>query len=263
MKLYGMMAGALALTLTGTGCATKKYVAQTVAPVEARVTEAEAVNTTQTERLQAQNDQIESLESDLSLTNERVGDVDAKATAAGTAAQQAGQQAQAAQTAANTAQTAATEARTAGIARANEVEQTLERKLDAVNSYQLSMSETVLFNFDQYTLTDDAKAKLDAIATRTHDNARFVIEVQGFTDKTGNAEYNERLSERRADSVSRYLINQHEIPLRSVNTVGSGYALPVADDATSEGRKMNRRVEVRLFVPEMASASQTVASAQD
>jgi len=61
--------------------------------------------------------------------------------------------------------------------------------------------------------------------------------------------------------VSRYLANEHKIPLRSISMLGSGYALPVADDKTRDGRKQNRRVEIRLFVPEAATAS-TVAQAQ-
>ena len=57
--------------------------------------------------------------------------------------------------------------------------------------------------------------------------------------------------------------NEHKIPVRSITTLGSGYALPVADDKTREGRKQNRRVEVRLFVPEATQPSNTVASAQE
>jgi outer membrane protein OmpA-like peptidoglycan-associated protein len=51
--------------------------------------------------------------------------------------------------------------------------------------------------------------------------------------------------------------------VRSVTTLGSGYALPVADDKTREGRKQNRRVEVRLFVPEATQPSNTIATAQE
>ena len=50
--------------------------------------------------------------------------------------------------------------------------------------------------------------------------------------------------------------------MRSISLLGSGYALPVADDKTREGRKLNRRVEIRLFVPETASASKTVTTAK-
>jgi outer membrane protein OmpA-like peptidoglycan-associated protein len=69
------------------------------------------------------------------------------------------------------------------------------------------------------------------------------------------------LSQQRAQEVARYLANEYKIPVRSISMLGSGYALPVADDATREGRKLNRRVEVRLFVPEAATASKMSAKA--
>ena len=63
----------------------------------------------------------------------------------------------------------------------------------------------------------------------------------------------------RVQVVARYLANHYEIPVRNISMLGSGYAKPVADDKTREGRKMNRRVEVRLWVPESQSGK-TVAS---
>jgi OmpA-OmpF porin, OOP family len=84
--------------------------------------------------------------------------------------------------------------------------------------------------------------------------------VQGFTDRTGSATYNETLSEARAQAVARYLTNQSQVPIRSISMLGSGYALPVADDKTRDGRKMNRRVEVRLWVPGN-QATKTASSA--
>jgi len=139
----------------------------------------------------------------------------------------------------------------------------IEKNMVAMNKFDMAKSVTVLFTVNEAKLSDDAKAELDEIAKMTDGKDRYVIEVQGFTDKTGSALTNERLSEARADSVARYLVNEHKIPVRSINTLGSGYALPVADDKTRDGRKQNRRVEVRLFVPEAIQSSNTVASAQE
>jgi outer membrane protein OmpA-like peptidoglycan-associated protein len=251
--------------MAGTGCATKKYVAKTVAPVEARVSGTETKNVEQDSELATQKkineDQagtLDTLSTDLSRTNERATDADAKAVAAAQAAQRANELANGAQSAADGARTLAQQ----GLQRVDEVEQTLEKKLDAVNKYQLVMSETVLFPVNTYALNDEAKAKLADIAARTQEHARYIVEVQGFTDKTGSKETNEMLSEKRAESVTRVLINEHQIPLRNISSIGSGYALPVADDSTRDGRKLNRRVEIRLYIPEMASASQTVASSK-
>lgn len=258
MKLSAMMAGALALVLVGTGCATKKYVQQTVAPVETRVTDAEGKLTAQDSKLNEHGTHLDTLDTSVSRANERIGDVDSKATAAGEAAQRAGQRADAAQQSADGARTLAQQANT----KADEVEKNLTAKLDASNRYQMIASETVLFTVNQYKLSDEAKAKLDEIASRTKEHGRYIIEVQGFTDKTGSADSNVVLSNRRAEEVTRYLVNEHMVPLRTINTIGSGYALPVADDKTRDGRKMNRRVEIRLFVPE-GGASNQVATARE
>jgi len=138
----------------------------------------------------------------------------------------------------------------------------LEKTMDAMNKFQMVKSATVLFGVNESKLTADGKKDLDDFARQADGMQRFAIEIQGFTDKTGPATLNEALSQARAEEVARYLANEHKIPLRSISTLGSGYALPVADDKTKDGRKQNRRVEVRLFVPEAGSGSSTVAQAQ-
>jgi outer membrane protein OmpA-like peptidoglycan-associated protein len=264
MKTNLMMASALVLTLAGTGCATKKYVAKSVAPVESRVSGTEAKNTEQDKQLVDQEKQItdhgqqlDALGTDLSRTKERLTDADAKAVAAGQAAQKAGERADSAQTAADGAKTYAEQ----GLQRADQRSTQIERTMDAMNRFKMLQSETVLFSVNQSTLSKDAKATLDEMAKAADGQTRFVIEVQGFTDKTGSPAVNEALSQARAAAVSRYLVNEHKIAVRSITTIGSGYALPVADDKTRDGRKMNRRVEIRLWVPEASSSSSTVASA--
>ena len=74
---------------------------------------------------------------------------------------------------------------------------------------------------------------------------KTVVEVAGHTDNTGAAEYNQQLSERRANSVAQYLESQGLASNRVV-TVGAGETRPVADNATAEGRQANRRVELTL-----------------
>src|SRR5262249_31363046 len=100
---------------------------------------------------------------------------------------------------------------------------------------------------------------LSELAKQATNLDRFVIEVQGFTDKTGSPGYNDQLSQRRAEAVARYLSTDYKIPVRNITMLGEGYASPVADDKTRDGRKQNRRVEVRLWVPEMSS-SKTMAA---
>jgi len=263
MKTNITMAGAFLLSLMGSGCvATHKYVAKTISPVESRVTATEQKNTDQDKQIAEHGKDIEGLSTDLSRTKERVTDADAKAVAAGQSAQRAGERADNAQRSADGAQRSAEGAeRTAqrGLQRAD----VIEKNMEAMNKFQMAKTVTVLFPLNQAKLNDDAKAELDEIAKMTDGKDRFVIEVQGFTDKTGSALANEQLSQARAAAVSRYLVNEHKVPVRSVTTLGSGYALPVADDKTREGRKQNRRVEVRLFVPEATQPSNTIATAQE
>lgn len=259
-----MIAGALALGILGsTGCATKKYVAQSIAPVETHVsaveTKNDAKNADQDKVIADQGKQVAELDRDLSRTKERLTDTDSKATAAGQAAAQANQAAQQAGQAASGAQRTADGARSS----ADQAQQgvvRLERTMDAMNKYQMTKSATVLFGVNESKLTAEAKQNLDDFAKQSDGLQRFVIEVQGFTDKTGPATVNEALSQARAEEVARYLANEHKIPVRAIATLGSGYAEPVADDKTREGRKQNRRVEIRLFVPEAGSGP--VAQAQ-
>ena len=71
----------------------------------------------------------------------------------------------------------------------------------------------------------------------------------GFADSTGNTARNRALSQRRADAVISYLVENHQIPLRRIVTpYGFGESNPVADNKTREGRAENRRVEVKVLV---------------
>ena len=246
------IAAVTVLSLMGSACATKKYVAQTVAPIDARVTGAEAKNSEQDKLIAEHGKNIEEMDRSLSRTREQLKDTDAKAVSAGDAAAKADQKADGAWKAADGAKSLAQQ----GL----EANQQLARTVDAMNKYQVLKAETVLFAVNQSLLTADSKAQLDELAKSSEGLERFVIEVQGFTDKTGTPDINEKLSQSRAQEVARYLANEHKIPVRSISLLGSGYAQPVADDATREGRKLNRRVEVRLFVPEAATATKTVAA---
>jgi outer membrane protein OmpA-like peptidoglycan-associated protein len=252
MNLTTKIATIAALSLLGTGCATKKYVAQTVAPIDARVTGTETKNSEQDKQIAEHGKSIEEMDRGLSRTREQLKDTDNKATAAGEAAAKADQKADGAWKAADGAKSLAQQ----GL----DTTAQLARTVDAMNKYQVLKSETVLFKVNQSTLTEDAKSQLQELAKSTEGLDRYVIEVQGFTDKTGTVTVNEHLSQQRAQEVARYLANEYKIPVRSISLLGSGYALPVADDKTREGRKLNRRVEVRLFVPEAATASKSLSA---
>ncbi len=255
MKTTAMLAAAVTMSLVGTGCATKKYVAKTVAPVEQRVSGTENKNADQDKSIASQGNDIKEMDRDLSRTKEKLNDTDGKATQAGVAAKAADDKAVGARQAADGAQKSADDTKMFAQTGLDK----LGQRIEIMNKFSMMKSETVLFGVDKDILNADAKAQLDELAKQATTSDRFVIEVQGFTDKSGPAEYNNALSERRAQAVARYLANQYNIPVRSITMLGQGYAQPVADDKTREGRKMNRRVEVKLWVPE-ASSEKTVAS---
>lgn len=69
------------------------------------------------------------------------------------------------------------------------------------------------------------------------------VQVEGHTDSTGTEEYNQRLSEQRAQSVREYLVDQ-QVPAAAVTAFGFGESMPVSTNDTAEGRQQNRRVEL-------------------
>jgi len=239
ISLVLAVAGAAML---GVGCATKKYVRETVAPVQQKVDDVEKKNT-------QQDTSLAELEKGVSRADERAQTAD---THAGEAAREA---ARANEQAAVGIKDAA-EARSLGekgIARAGDVERglgTLGTRVENLDNYALVTSQTVLFGLGRANLTDEAKQQLDGIASKVSSMKRYTIEVQGFTDSTGTPETNLRLSQRRADAVVRYLTLEGKVPLHRVQTVGYGEDNPAVDNKTRDGRQQNRRVEVRLFAVE-------------
>ena len=73
-----------------------------------------------------------------------------------------------------------------------------------------------------------------------------IVEVTGHTDSVGSADFNQRLSEQRANSVGNYLIGQGLVRER-FEIIGMGKNYPIADNATDAGRALNRRVEIRVL----------------
>jgi len=105
--------------------------------------------------------------------------------------------------------------------------------------------DRVKFKSDKYDLNDDAKKALDEFAGKVKAlQDQYFIEIQGHTDDTGGARYNEDLGERRADAVRRYLSRQDSIQLSRMSSISYGDTLPVAPNKTKAGRAQNRRVVI-------------------
>ncbi|HEX8773454.1 MAG TPA: OmpA family protein [Pyrinomonadaceae bacterium] len=122
-------------------------------------------------------------------------------------------------------------------------------RISALDDYVVQDTMAINFRVNSAVLSPDAKAQLDTVANKAKAAKGFVIEVSGFTDTTGSVEKNRRLSQQRADSVVRYLVENHQIPLRRIITpYGYGETNAVADNTTRAGREANRRVEVKILV---------------
>jgi OOP family OmpA-OmpF porin len=122
-------------------------------------------------------------------------------------------------------------------------------RISALDDYVPQTVLAVNFRTGSATLSADSKAKLDEIATKALNAKGYVVEVSGFTDTTGSVARNRALSQRRADNVIRYLVENHNIPLRRIVTpYGFGESNPVAENSSRDGRAQNRRVEVKLLV---------------
>jgi len=226
-----ILAGMMVLS----GCASRKYVRNQVSTLEPAIQEANNGVKENAERIDAVDRRAQQ-----GVT--AAGAADAKATQAGQAAQAANTAAQAAQRQADTANQ--------GVQQANNRINTVETRINNLNfsdNYTASGTQTVLFTLNSSALSNDAKATLDKVAMDASAlRDRYLIELQGFTDSTGSENYNINLSQRRAESVLRYLVTKN-IPLFRVSIVGLGKENPVADNKTRQGRDQNRRVEVRLL----------------
>ena len=220
-----------------TGCATKKYVRTTVSPIEQKVGE---LGTTTT----AHGKSIEELDRGVARADERAQGAQGKADAAATQAELARKEAAEGRTLAEK-----------GIAASDQVGKdlgtlgtTINTRLENMQNVKLVSSDQVLFATGKHELDKDAMATLDNMVAKAGSLKNFLVEVQGFTDTTGPKQMNLDLSRKRADAVVRYLSIKHNIALHRIFVAGFGTENQVADNKTRDGRKQNRRVELKIYV---------------
>lgn len=210
-----------------TACATKKFVRTSVGQV---------------------NDKVDSLGRSVEETQERTRQNEGKIAEVDQKAAAADQKAVAAQGAADRANTAAQQAsNTANTAvqRTDALEKASKRLV-----YEVVLSEDQgNFKFGKKDLPDEAKAKIDEMIQQIKaDPKGAYFEIAGYTDSIGSKEYNQKLGLERAESVMRYLYEQHQIPLFKMNVISYGEDNPVAENNTKAGRAQNRRVVIRVLV---------------
>jgi outer membrane protein OmpA-like peptidoglycan-associated protein len=239
-------------SLLAGGCATKKYVQNTTAPIQAKVDQVGTQTTQNTQQIEDTKGQLkqvdEKAQSGINAAQERASAADQHAAAADQHANDAMNQAKQA----------------GNMADANSRDLNKLRDVVAnIDDYKMQTSASVPFSFDKYTLTSSAKEDLDKLAESLGSDKRFVISVEGFTDSTGDRAYNEALSRKRADAVVMYLVAKHDVPIYRIHMIGLGEEKPVDEGKDRAARAKNRRVEVKVFTADVDPGTPAVATRQD
>lgn len=212
------------------GCATKKYVAQQVDPLNQKI---------QTVDKNAQNTQkqLEGDEPKISAAAEKADSADSRATDAlgrADAASKKSDQVRA------------------------DLRSELSERIANLDDYKPAGDAVVLFKFNSAKLTDEAKQQLDQVGKGQMGSLkRYFVAIQGFTDKIGGDDYNLQLSRRRAEAVQKYLVESYNVPVYRIQIVGLGKDKPVNEEKTRDEREKNRRVEVTVFSADTSRGGQT------
>jgi OmpA-OmpF porin, OOP family len=115
-----------------------------------------------------------------------------------------------------------------------------------VSPNQTYILKNILFAHDSYRLLNPSFAELDRLAEYLLKHSRLKVQLFGHTDDQGTAQYNLKLSDRRARNVRDYLTSLG-ISHDRIESFGMGKSKPLVDDVTEEARQINRRVEIRFF----------------
>lgn len=200
----------LAAGVAVSGCATKKYVTREVGEVNQKVDNL----TTEVEKTQERTRQNEV----------RIDEVNTQAQAGITDAKGSAQRA---------------------LTKAEEAERAAKGKL----IYTVTLSnDKVTFPLNRAKVGDDAKGMVDeAIAALKAENRGVYFEIEGHTDATGPAEYNDKLGYDRALAVRNYMHDQHGIALNRMEVISYGESKPVEDNKSRDHRAQNRRVVIKVL----------------
>ncbi|PLW93185.1 MAG: hypothetical protein C0592_06945 [Marinilabiliales bacterium] len=126
------------------------------------------------------------------------------------------------------------------------VEDDIDPFMEDIDIGETIVLQNIYFEFDKSTLLPHSFAELDRVYNLMEAYPKMQIEIRGHTDNTGSDAYNQVLSEARAKSVLEYLYLKG-ISLSRMKYSGFGSSLPIADNHLPEGRKLNRRVEIKIL----------------
>jgi outer membrane protein OmpA-like peptidoglycan-associated protein len=248
MRIRSLAIVVASLSLMTVGCATKKFVREEISKSEAQtgadIGKVDGALTEEKARTTALNDQ-------LGQTKVAVQQVDSKAAEATTLAKAAQGRADDGVAQAGKAQARADEAATAAgqaMAKADETSARLTRLWANRNKRIPGDTVAILFRFDKADLDDRGQTALLDVAKQLQENPNLVVELEGYTDSVGGPDYNVQLSQRRSETVRRFLVEKG-VEMHRIHSIGLGDIRPSADNNSPKGREQNRRVMVRLFAP--------------
>ncbi|MGA9039213.1 MAG: OmpA family protein [Terriglobales bacterium] len=217
--------------------ARKKYVQRQVQPIQDRVNELDELTASNGKMIK---DVDARAQAGIQMASAKANEADQHAIDAGNKAQMAQQTA----TTANTRLT------------------TVEQVVGNIDQYKASTQTEIRFRAGQSALSENAKSALDELATPLKSQRGYIVEVQGFSSGRGQAAI--ATSQKMADSVVRYLVLNHDIPVYRIYVVGMGNApVPTADTDPKAKRTSGGRVEISLLkndLEQLASSSTAPAS---
>lgn len=216
--------------------ARKKYVQRQTAPIRDRVNELDELTSANSKMIK---DVDARAQEGIRLASAKANEADQHALDAGSKAQMA--------------QQTATQAST----RLNTVEQVVGN----IDQYKASNQTEIRFRSGQSVLSKNAKSALDDLATPLKNQRGYIIEVQGFSSGHGQAAIS--TSQKMADSVVRYLVLNHDIPVYRIYVVGMGNAPVTMDDGSKMKHTSGGRVEVSLLKNDLEQLSANTGTTQD
>ena len=223
-----------AFLLLVSGCATRDWVREFVAPKEAETDQRFAkVEGRVNEETQRIDQRIDKTEVRVTEGAQRVEGMGGRMNTLETSIGDVREVAKAARERADT-----------GVTKADETNSRLTRLWDSRNKRSLVETIEVQFRFDRWDLSDKTETALVGLVKELKENDKLAVELEGYTDQTGDGEYNIQLSQRRVEAVRRFLVKQG-VEQPRIHSIGLG---PILDPATPKEKK--RRVTVKLMLPE-------------
>jgi outer membrane protein OmpA-like peptidoglycan-associated protein len=234
------------------GCATKKYVRESIAPVQGQANQTQEHTNAIKKQTDSNREAIGDLDRNVATTSEKATEAEKRA-------------AEALEAAARATAAAAEAARRAEAANAAavRVDQDLQRSLENMNNFRQVATEQIFFGVNRTVLKKEESDKLDAIIQKLNELKAYIVEVEGFADSTGDPDSNLKLSQQRADAVVHYLAVEHNVSVGAIRQLGVGSDFPGADNKTSAARKSNRRVDIKVYTRDLGTqGSNGLRSAQ-